>query len=60
MRENIDQPMSQIWVTAVYEDKISSFSLTQGATLGDLADHLAQAEEKIGRKPIAVGIKFDA
>jgi hypothetical protein len=47
-------------VTAVYEDKISSFALERGATFSDLADHLAEIEERSGRKPTAVGVKLDA
>jgi len=47
-------------VTAVYEDKISSFALKRGATFSDLADHLAQIEERSGRKPTAVDVKLDA
>jgi hypothetical protein len=47
-------------VTALYEDKISSFSLKKGATLSDLADHLAQIEASSGRRPISVEVRFDA
>jgi hypothetical protein len=60
MRNLTDHAPRQNRVTAVYEDKISSFALKKGATLSDLAEHLAQIEARSGRKPIAVGVKFDA
>jgi hypothetical protein len=60
MRNLTDQPTRHSLVTAIFEDKIASFSLKKGATLSDLADHLAQIEASSGRRPIAVGVKFDA
>jgi len=60
MRNLTDQATRHHRVTAVYEDKVSSFALKKGATLSDLADHLAQIEERSGRMPIAVGVRFDA
>jgi hypothetical protein len=60
MRNLTDHAARQNQVTAVFEDKISSFALKKGATLSDLAEHLAQIEARSGRKPIAVGVKFDA
>ncbi len=52
--------LRSIRVTALYEDKISSFALERGATFRDLADHLAQIEERSGCKPTAVGVTLDA
>jgi hypothetical protein len=60
MRNLTEQPMQPSRVTALYEDKISSFSLKKGATLSDLADHLEQIEAGSGRRPISVEVKFDA
>jgi hypothetical protein len=60
MRIVSDQTPRASRVTAVYEDNALSFPLKRGATFSDLADHLAQIEERSGRKPIAVDVKFDA
>jgi hypothetical protein len=60
MRNLTDRAARQSRVTAIYEDKVSSFSLKHGATLSDLADHFAQIEDRSGRKPVAVDVKFDA
>jgi len=60
MRTLTNETTRQTRVTAIYEDKISSFALKKGATLSDLADHLAEIEERSGRRPIAVDVKFDA
>jgi hypothetical protein len=60
MRDLTNQTARPTRVTAVFEDKISSFSLKHGATLSDLADHFAEIEARSGRKPVAVGVKFDA
>jgi hypothetical protein len=47
-------------VTAAYESSTVSFLLREGATFGDLAEHLGGMEDRHGRGPIAVGVKFDA
>lgn len=60
MRDLSHQATRPSRVTALYDDNARSFSLRGGATLGDLADRLAQIEEDSGRKPIAVELKFDA
>jgi hypothetical protein len=60
MRNLTGQAVQGHRVTAVYEDRVSSFLLKKGATLSDLADKLAQIQKRSGRKPIAVDVKFDA
>jgi hypothetical protein len=60
MRDLSHQAIRPSRVTALYKDNARSFSLKGGATLGDLADRLAQIEESNGRKPTAIEVKFDA
>jgi len=60
MRMVSDQTARPGRARAVYEDDALSFTLKSGATLRDLADHLALIEDLSGRKPIAVDVKFDA
>lgn len=60
MRNLSDQTIRSSRVRAVYDGDALSFVLKGGATLRDLADHLAQIEDRSGRKPIAVDVKFDA
>ena len=47
-------------VTALYDDAARSFRLPEGATLSDLAEKLAWIEAINGRKPLSVGVTFDA
>jgi hypothetical protein len=60
MRNLTDQTTGQSRVTAVYDDKIASFTLKTGATLSELAAHFAEIEDRSGRKPVAVDVRFDA
>ncbi len=55
-----DQATRSSRVTAVYPDGARSFSLEHGATFSDLADRLARLEERIGRKPLSVGVTLAA
>jgi hypothetical protein len=45
-------------VMALFHDRAQSFSLSVGATLGDLADRIGQLEQRYSGMPRAVSVKF--
>ena len=60
MRNLNDHAARPSRVTALYDDAARSFRLKEGATFSDLAEQLARIEMLSGRKPLSVGVKFDA
>jgi hypothetical protein len=51
-------PAKPSFVTVMFRDTAMSFEIPAGATMGELAEHLADLREVHGGKPLAVDIQL--
>jgi len=51
-------PTKPSFVTVMFRDTAMSFEIPAGATMGELAEHLADLREVHGGKPLAVDIQL--
>ena len=52
------KPGQQCQVTAVFDDHVQSFSMKEGATMGELSEHLALLGSQFDEWLVAINIKL--